>query len=356
MPDTDHVVPKALKELADRADQFVNIRTLPRPPLYLQEDAYSSEQAVALVAPHWNSAVEVLESGPSGYSALVQLHDRLVGHLQSVTETASWLESRSVLLDRVLDALHQEMHEHGADTEVYASLGENPATGELAEWRWMVEKGRYVLERVGRYVDEIWRDHASRIQRYRVVYPHETWGDALSRTTSAYERTEQRLIPLDHRRDLVRFRLEVMEQVLKEYELLGLVKQLEQDSAPRSLSPPDIDDYTVAELLFVVAAYKALEQDPSCKVMSTGIFAQVDERLEDMKQLDEVGETWYEGKAIRVAQRPRIRAYTTTKGEGTRPGKEEAKREDLEERVTQLAKELGEAGVKSIQDVLDLAH
>ena len=262
---------------ADRLAMGRRVRTVaPLPGSLLPEDPRDNEHYGELMdgvtAPHWNSAVDTLRSGPQGYLALLQMRDRLDERLdreRRVYERAEVTRSVAARVGRIVRA---EANRHGASTMMYVSLRDSG--GGTSDWEWAPEDAVVDFIPLPRPVDmpdqyrlvdaevtELLERYSTLRERDSVPFPRallsfnpeDTWDDCerivAGRTWSwkpgATEKWRERRV------ELIEFRLSVVEQVLSEHEVLGYVG--EYGESPR---PVELDE---EQEEFLKAALRAFE-------------------------------------------------------------------------------------------------
>lgn len=417
----EHVIP-SISEAADRLEQHLGIRSLPRPPGYLlrnYRDAWLTgslaptrtqpiepfpkfidgrlHPVLEYVAPHWNEAVRMLNSGGEwlgvseyGYSSLVQMRDRLQDHLKKADAESAPLEAQSVLLERSRWAFWREFDEYGPDAKVAATLGDEPAQRDGSVWRWVKEDPwMYVLhldegddeehhDVFWNHFLELWKKYGRSIMTFRKAFVNDTWRDAVHRAEGGFEDAEERLAPLNRLRSVLRFRKGVIEQVLKEHEILGYVEEL-RPGVQRPLQPPDISHYHPDQLLFIVLAHEAVMGDPHQRLHRStllmgkkgeigGVDARVMQLLEERPEdFGPVDIEWYgvktgsNSKAMRLAASRPIKAYWATSEvpedeDGIPEGEDPCTRAYFDRRIKALYEEICAAGVCTVDHVADCIH
>lgn len=410
---TDETEPAvtSVEDAAKELEEYAQVRVLPSPPGFLfrdqihrynlvrflmDEERARSDRRLAiyeLVAPHWNAAVQRLNQGENGYASLIQLRNRLQQHVESEVAKAKPTATKAWLLERVQWAFGQAIDTYGEDALVGESLGDPPVQTEKSEWLWSLGPGSlYILDLDRNHarddLKEVWDTEAQWILNARSARADETWESASAYAAKALEDAQQRLVPLDHKRDVIRFRLRIVEQVLLEYEVLGHVSELSLeenvagDDDERRVEPPDIS-YLYAgrmpeRLLFIVLAHEAIQADPERELSRSallsgkgketigGIDGQV-LRLQKERP-DDFGEgvlQWYvyesTGKASYLAHKEPIHAFWKTSDRGAYIGDDgepldRCTRDYFDERIEELYAEISAAGVRTIDDVVPYLH
>ena len=314
--------------------------------------------------------------------------ERLRAHLAQVDRRASLDEATSVLAERIQRAIEVEVQAYGLGEMAQASLGDDPEPSELSKWYWHREgRWTYVLELKEEHVDSIWEEYSDRIRSARLVHNSDTWEDALGRAVAAYERAEENLQPLDRLREIVRFRLRVVEQVLKEYEVLGHVGMIDPSASDqRELEPPDISRFRSDHLLFIVLAHEAVQANPAGNLSRSallsgkgnedgGIDARAIEIRNSQPDIRHHVPAWYsdpqggKGKAKALASGPPTHVFWTSEQVGLAIEEADAtlERDDLEQargeirrrrerlyfdqQVEELFAEIADAGIRTVDDL-----
>ena len=252
---------------ADRLAEGRRLRTIAQLPGSLlpdnpRDNDHYDDLVNGVTAPHWNSAVALLQSGPQGYLALLQMRDRLDKHLEKEQRVYERADVTRRVAVRVCQIAQAEAKRYGGATTLYASFrDERDTTG---DWEWTPDSSglsfgqlprpadmpdRYCLTDaevsglLGQYDALQDRDSPPFPRSLLSFDPEYTWGD-FERVAAGHCRR-----PTDdwreRRTDLIEFRLSVVEQVLREHEVLGYVG--EYGESPR---PVELDEEQEEKLIF----------------------------------------------------------------------------------------------------------
>ena len=263
---------------ADRIATVYNVRSYPAPPFGLLTEAprdYEQDEELTRrdAAPHWNSAVDLIRQGVDGYLALVHMRDRLAAHLAELTH-----QERQVSLPAEIDyvvrrILIYESKRHGPDATLEDSLEGDLPLGDT-RWSWELRfssaqvDGPEVLDEppallalrapeVDRLVAEYegW-DAQSLVEFERGA----TWAQCIEKQSNG---EVWRILgvrgPDPDVVQLVEFRLKVVEQVLREHEVLGHVDEFGAGARRRLAPSSDQTSFLDA----AVAAIEAVEAEAS---------------------------------------------------------------------------------------------
>jgi hypothetical protein len=286
---------------AERIAAVYDVRSFPLPPGDLLGDTVFDndqrgtdlfdEAAKQAVAPHWNSAVYLLR-GPDGYIALVRLRDRLAGHIAGIVREADQRSIRASIARSVGRILASEAERHGSDTAIGASLDGLPLSAHGNGWSWeprrswpqeegaeeggaeeegAEEEGTVVpysppalFALRSAYLDALVAASESEHRDTFVEVQRDwTWARALSAASSAESRFSRKGFGTDVV-DLAEFRLKVVEQVLREHELLGHVDEF-GTGAHRRVELTSEQTAFLDAALAAIAEVEADAEDPSNK-------------------------------------------------------------------------------------------
>ena len=224
----------------DRTGALYRVREVPLPPGRLVPewaisddagDIYEAHEAAIdyVVSRHWNSALEVL-GRDGGYSELVLLRSQLQDRLATLNREAEQRSARGRLARYLARVIEYESERLGRTSRVGEVLDRNHPDHDV--WRWEAtpslvqmwcghlpddEPEQVVLR--SPFVDAL----VAQVGENRLVSFNRslTWQEAaLQAEPSIFDfvddRDEQGLA------ELVEFRIEVVDQVLREYEILGV--------------------------------------------------------------------------------------------------------------------------------------
>lgn len=335
---------------ADRIAAVYDVRSYPVPPgelLTEQTEDYGhyDELFERAVAPHWNAAVGLLRSGADGYLALVRLRDRLAGHVAAVVHTSDEQSALAALARSVRRVVAREAERHGLDAVIGTSLDDRPPSATEDGWwweprrSWGQEEGTVVpdsppaffvlrsayLDTLASKTDSEQGDIFVEVQRGW------TWGRALGRATSTEGRFSRQRSGLGTDvADLAEFRLKVVEQVLREHELLGHVAEFGVGGDRRVRLSDEQADFVRAAL----AAVRFVEAEVDRGEASAPSWDAV------QKQITADDESWKSKRSERVATE--LGAFEKGEGSG-RPtdAQVRARYEQFRGRVMALARAAG---------------
>ena len=336
-PDYARGYPSLNSAEAESLDAVAKIQRVPLPPSDLLEDprhADLEDPTGRIVSPHWNSAVDLL-SGGAGYVALVTLLARLREHESRLQEALDWVEDNTETTKEVLGYLAHEAETKGADVTLAESLGAAPVAGDDG-WAWSIGKrGSYVLSgtRVPLTNADFKRHRSSSPLEFNGSY---TWTQC---------RSAVGLISLPFGLDqdakqlgLVRFRREVVDQVLLEYEVLGHVPYV-TDETSRLVQ---LSDEQVEFVRAALDAIRSVEAGVAAGEASTPSWDAV------LKKVTEVeGPRWGKTRAEGIATR--LGAFAKLAGSGRPTGEQIHRRyERFRDRMNALAVSAGADGLNSV--------
>ena len=285
---------------ADRTDALYHIRRVPLPPGELvpewavdkdASDVYEAYGAAIdyVVSRHWNSALEILET-EGGYSELVLLRSQLQRRLDALRQEANRRVAAERLKRRVADVVKHEADRLGPASRVGDVL-EAPNVLEHGVWRWEphfsgAQVRRGVLpgdepEQVVIRSAEIDELAAQSGERGRLgLGASWTWEEAVSRTAlTVFDRTSELPSARSDLYELLAFRIEVIDQVLREHEVLGRAGPFGSDSTHRI----QLDAEQEAFLRAAAAAIIEVEDEarnPSSPATGTRSWSNVRGRIE----------------------------------------------------------------------------
>lgn len=340
---------------ADWIASVYDVRTFPLPPgdllgeIVFENDQHGydlfDEAAKRAVAPHWNSAVDLLR-GADGYLALVRLRDRLASYVAGIVREADQRSIRASIARSVGRILAHEAERHGADTEIGTALDGWLPSGD-DEWQWEPRRSQGQEEGTvvpatppalfalrSAYLDALVaasenenRDMFVEVQR------NWTWDRALSAASSTESRFSRNAFGTGTNVvDLAEFRLKVIEQVLREHELLGHVDEYGAGGGRRVA----LDEEQVVFVQAALSAIHAVESEVADGIASAPSWDAVRKRIGD-----ETG--WGTTRTERAATK--LGAYEKHVGSG-RPTADQVRSryEQFRERVVALADPAGAGG------------
>jgi len=356
---------RGLAEVADRVDRAVELRALPAPPLCMTPSFSVDSRAddVEVAALHWNQVVRRLRPDGSGYTALVQMRERLEARGQRVRSQADALDAALEPLLSLPGALSEAEERYGHGTVISWTLT-GAAMAPTDGWYWVdLGEGVHVMELDPDVVVDFDEAAYARTRPVRTAGPGTTWGEMAERAWDVVDQVGARAVRAQSESDVYDFRLRIVEQVLREYEVFGYVDEFEPDpSGPQPVPRPDISRFKLDHLLFIVAAHEEVgTANPTEK--RNPLLARIDERvMEWTPAVLGVSDKfkWYRGKAKRVAKHPLIEAYRekddydNDAGTGDNPSEGERlqEREHFDERIGQLYEKVSAAGMSTVRDVI----
>jgi len=256
----------------DRTDVFLLAPSM-HPPRFMwrgEGDTYDWEREKAVIREHYDKAVGVLNEG-AGYDTLRGMKERLEAHHSRAKEAASGYESRrkyarlqfAVMREKVI-SIAQERVEREDDEAVEEEA--NQILDEPMGAYWRTEEGKvemdggldsiWVVTATGFNPDERWADgippsdvnihfrpennthykdqfEEDDLHRtdQRLFDGDETWRDALESIHQRWEHLEEQHERAVNTRELLRFRLGVIETVLYRFEAYGSVEEMTESEA-----------------------------------------------------------------------------------------------------------------------------
>lgn len=257
----------------DRSDVF-SLAPSMHPPRFMwlgEDDTYDLEEEKAVIRKHYNRAVEILDGG-EGYDALKGMKERLDTHHSKAKQAESRYESRRNyarlqfgLMERKIISIARERVE-GEDDEAVEEeanqildepMGEHWETEDgtfrrsppTEVWSTMavgsfnaderLEDKRILLSDLSIHFrpekDESWgqefdEDHLHSTDK-RTFDGDETWQDAWDSIHQRWEHLEEQHERAANTRELLRFRLGVIETVLYRLEAYGSVEEMTESEA-----------------------------------------------------------------------------------------------------------------------------
>ena len=181
-------------------------------------------------------------------------------------------------MERIEEVITREAEKLGMDSTVGDHLDGRLVVQAGRGWRWVKEAERaYRLELADHKADPFWRDNGRATRRAGEAFTHETWGDILGRIRRMKEFGMQRGQPFGREASLLKFRLAVIDQVLREHEALGHVGELVpgdprrvERGVPERYQPYRRIGY---RLLLVLLAHEAVLADPERQVTLSALLA-----------------------------------------------------------------------------------
>ena len=316
---------------ADRLAANRRFRVIPTPPGDVlvrdpQDDLDYREVIAETVAPHWNSAVAMLASGTDGYLALVTLRDRLKGRLAEERRGDELDDLLDHIRARVLAVLRKEADAHGAETNLLAS---SLALSQGSDHKWVSAYRTADVATTQADPPSLYCLHdaetLARVADYKALLgPHgfdesrtltqfdrdATWASCIGQVAQRL-RLFKRSTAWEARAEVVQFRLSVIDQVLREHEVLGYVGVYGE--SPRLV---ELDD---EQETFLRAALRALKLVDKKKDKPTWFAIQT-----EMQWLTGRSRNWLE----RVAQ-DRFNAFEKGSERGRLPAHKEKARYKL---------------------------
>lgn len=340
---------------ADRIAAIYNVRTFPLPPGdLLGEEVFENDQrgterldeaAKRVVAPHWNTAVDLLGDGAEGYLALVRLRDRLAGRIAEIVHEADQRSIHADIAGSIRQILAHEAERYGSDAQIGDSLASLTEPADEDGWWWEPRRS-YSQQQLpvagappvlfalrSTYLDGLVATYEWEFNDTLVEFEREwTWSRALNRATANEAQAERaRLGGDDRAHELAEFRLRVVEQVLMEHEVLGHVDEFGTGAHRRVMLTPEQTTFLDAALT-AIAEVEVDAEDPSNRRRRS--WSNVSGRM-----ADETG--WSPGTLERIAEE----SFTLfggpafvkqeARGSGPLPRPEEIERYELFRRVMQ---------------------
>ena len=289
--------PRLDKAEADRIAEAHDIRTYPVPPRkLLSERPQDSDDYDGLldraVAPHWNSAVDLLRAGPEGYLALTRLRDRLADESSRLGREGEQVSLPAEIARRVHRVLSYEAERYGAESTLAASIPDRPEASGMLWWswepRWSLDQEHapisfddppalFVLRSPD--IDGLVSEYAG--TGTLVEFERDTtWASNLSRVSDAglwYSDVSALSRYVD---ELVEFRLKVVEQVLREHEVLGHVQEF-GEGEPRRAVLSDEQTTFLDVALAAIGAVEAEVDDPTSPAKGRRSWSNVSAKMHD---------------------------------------------------------------------------
>ena len=217
-----------LGETARQLASLVRFRPLPIPPaalLSLSERweakgfAHSGKGLHKIVADYWNEAAEWLEQ-PGGYQSLQMFSQRLRERIRSADQEVEPYEWRSIVLERLEEAIRDEVETFGIDALVAESV-KSRARPEGQWWFWESEdEWTYVIDTD--LPDEAWNESKVGLRTFRKAYLSDSWRDVLYRIMAEKARNRESAVAVHQERSVFQFRVDILEYVTYVYESIGL--------------------------------------------------------------------------------------------------------------------------------------
>lgn len=318
-------------EAADVLATDLDIRGIPLPPAHLlrvrtqkvPKEAVGAA-AEAFVLPHWNFAVELINQGGAGYSALLNMRTRLKEHWDRVDRRERQVEAQRIGVHNVRVFLFDEAALYGANMTLRESLEPLAPPDEQDKDGWYWQHAQSALTApVSISGDFGCRTFALRTPGHegasdsrsedfytprsvREFHPEATWVDCIKHVEDFEDVT---LHGIDSEElSVISFRLEIIEQVLREHEVLGFVGEIKTGDG----SPPHIS-LSEERRSFVRAALKAIpkvESDVDAGIRRFRSFTAV---LEEVELILGWGNTRFKRVATELG------AFQEREGEGGGP-------------------------------------
>lgn len=302
-------------------------------------DHGSIKEALAITAPHWDGAVELVGPSGKGYSEALRLLNRLdeeVGawetsqeetesmyldahHLAHVMlregygldyQAVGFVSRRAVEEDAVGASAVAEDHGdgYGPENTLAESLGwpeiSPGARDRFAEWRWVaVPEDRYGPDRYALVLPSS-GDDGLPPRRLEAAPALLTWKRALLRWLDRIEGMKPKVgKPTPPELEVVRFRRDVLADVVRMFELTGSVIPL------GALVSPEDTELTPEDELILTVAYDAISDTAITFTSKTRVIKDVVQKLQDR------GSAKSQDKVIRALRK--IGAYKTSGPKGS---------------------------------------
>jgi hypothetical protein len=293
----------------DRTDVFSLASPMHPPPFMWKGagDTYDVEKEKGVIREHYDKAVGVLNEG-AGYDTLRGMMDRLEAHHNRAKEAASGYESRrnyarlqSAVMRESVISIARERVEREDDEAV-----EEEANQILDE-----PMGAHAETLIGDGVDAVWRtpwssfeDKESTLKdinihfnpennsNYKVQFEEddlhrtdqrvfdgdETWRGALESIHQRWEHLEEQHERAGNTKELLRFRLGVIETVLYRFEAYGSVEEMTEEEAQEIVSEQ-------GEVVSPIPGYRgaeyAIEAKQVLKEMPITTFSALNREMEE---------------------------------------------------------------------------
>lgn len=220
-----------------------------------------------LVSPHWNSAVDILKGG-DGYQTLCLLRDKLADRLSEHDRRVALESLPGMLAPWVQGILDHELKTHGRRASLGDSLDQPSSPSRPWAWEQAWSQGQHhggyvadakpaMLTLRSPYLDDVLKtDEERQVLRQRFAFDrNSTWAEALQSVKKSA--VLYRRLPSGQSlrlRDLIGFRLEVTDHVLREYELLGHVGTFEEGQRRAIVLSAEQETFLNAALDAIAAA------------------------------------------------------------------------------------------------------
>ena len=207
-----------------------------------------------VLEPQWNQVVSVLDQG-RGYGNLLTMIGRLQEKLKIYEDRYQKEEKLLNRFQMAFDLFGYEANEYGLDARVGESLGKTKPKASYPDWwNWKVMLTGSGMGNKPLTVKHIYIPQLTRVfmQTYNAdkipdfvtpVKGEDTWREVIEKTERRGKMHEDLAQNYQRVVEIIKFRIEVIEAVLHEYEILGTVgayepSQFEQEKSrsPKSLS------------------------------------------------------------------------------------------------------------------------
>ncbi len=300
---------------ADRIAAAYKVRTFPLPPGDLLGDEVfeideqgverHDEAAKRVVAPHWNAAVDLLGDGAEGYLALLRLRDRLAGRVAEFVREADQGSIRAEITSSVRQILSHEAKRYRPDLTIGDALAGATPPADNAGWWWeprlsyrqqqfpVAGAPPAIVALRSTYLDGLVSTYEWEFKDTLVEFEREwKWSRALQRATANEAQAERAMRDRDDRvHELAEFRLRVVEQVLREQELLGYVTEFDVGEV-RHVA---LDDEQAEFVRAALAAIRSVEANSAKGKAPAATWDAV------QKQITATDSTWGSHRIERVA-------------------------------------------------------